>query len=130
MIEINGWISLLNDTDGEGSIREFEKKIPLIKEILNIHDSVYNQFCKLVPLNGSYYIYIGINHNHEGDSLIEIRKIISKISSHAIGSYGLLYYRLHDGENYNKFKILRLSKGKVTIEEDSLLSPCNPLIED
>ena len=130
MVEFKGWISILNATDGEEQSDMLESTIVQIRTLLEPLKG-FNQFFDLQALNGTYTLWIGGDHNHDSgysDSLLALLNQISKI---ARGSYGVVYLRWpEDRISYNEFKIYRIAKGKVSIEEDKLLSPCTPIIED
>jgi len=46
------------------------------------------------------------------------------------GSWGVIYWRDDEGEPRNAYRIMRIARGQVTWHDDTLLSPCNPVIED
>ncbi len=71
-----------------------------------------------------------VNHSHQANPYIEFFHFIGKI---APASYGILYLRDDEGtsnRNPNRFFVLRMARGQVEELEDTLLSPCVPLIED
>lgn len=128
MIEINGWISINFSTDGEVGMPD-----RVILEITRTIDALteYNQFFKLSSLNGSHFLSIGLYHNHDVGYSDLVYNLLIDICKLAPGTYGIVYIRNdEDVDNYNKFKILKIAKGQLSVEEDHLLSPCNPIIED
>lgn len=122
MIEINGWVTIGVTDDGEDTRDQLSKVIdPMLG---------FNQILELKNLNGINTLFIGINHNHDNGCFESVKNLLIEIGKLAFGSYGLLHYRFpEDKLNCNKFGVLKLAKGKVTTEEDKLLSPCNPIIE-
>jgi len=130
MIEINGWISIHITTDGEDNSEKYRNAIEKIDGIVQPLKG-FNQFFKIEALNGFYTLFIGLNHNHDNGYNDLILNLSNKVCNIAPGSYGILYIRNdEDKSNFNKFKVLKIAKGKVTIEEDRYISPCNPVIED
>jgi hypothetical protein len=130
MIELIGWLNIQFSTDGE---HNFTVEKGIISQIYDLIKPLngFNHNYELKCINGNNYLYIGINHNHDNEYLDEVKSVFSKIAKLAIGSYGLVYLRQPEDELYfNEFKVIKLNKGEVTIQEDSYLSPCNPKIED
>ena len=128
MIEINGWVSIHASSDGEHQIQT-----SVISKIDQMIQSVagFNQNFTILPLNGSYVLFIGINHNHDVDYTNLIYSLLTEICKLAPGSYGIIYIRDHENSlDFNRFKVYKVAKGFVSIEEDGFLSPCNPKIED
>jgi hypothetical protein len=67
-------------------------------------------------------------HNHRSNYVLEIYRWLSV---NLPGSYGLLYvHDDEDTENSNKFVVWRLTRGILTRESDTLLSPYIPVVED
>ncbi len=128
MIEINGWISINFSTDGE-----VELPSEVILEITQAVDALtdFNQFFKISSLNGLHFLSVGLCHNLDAGYSDLIYKLLTDICKRAPGTYGIVYIRNdEDVHDYNKFKVLKVARGKVSTEEDRLLSPCNPTIED
>ncbi|CAL2090195.1 Imm7 family immunity protein [Tenacibaculum sp. 190524A02b] len=128
MIEINGWITICVTADGEEDTSELNIVVQKIEKIITPL-MILNQIFEIKALNGVYTLFIGLNHNHDNNYSNSVYRLLCEIGDIAIGSYGLVYIRNHEVD-FNRFKVLRLSKGNVTFEEDKLLSPCNPVIED
>lgn len=130
MIEINGWVSIHISPDGEGDLETLKKTIQEITHLIEPLVS-FNQFFKIEPLNGTYILFIGLNHNHDNGYYDLILKLLDEVGTRASGSYGIVYVRDHDNSSdFNKFKILKIVRGTVTVEDDKFISPCNPIIED
>lgn len=130
MIEITGWINITSSFDGEHEIHEDETNVKKIKSTL-ASEIIFFQVFNIKNLNGSYVLFIGLNHNHDNGYSDLIVDILNKISKMAIGSYGLVYLRNQDEfMDSNKYKILKLAKGKISVIDDEILSPCKPIIED
>ncbi|WP_430981149.1 Imm7 family immunity protein [Sphingobacterium faecium] len=85
---------------------------------------------ELKELNGRKYLLIGINHNHNNGMIELVEQLLKNIGLLSKGCYGIVYVRDDESlENVN-FRVIKLARGRVATAEDSLLSPCNPTIED
>lgn len=127
MMEAMGWISLSPSTDGEHAIYQTEDLLKNVLKLIGSFQSI-NQFIEVKELNGNNYLLIGINHNNGIIELVE--QLIKNIGLLSKGCYGIVYVRDDESlENVN-FRVIKLAKGRVDVVEDSLLSPCNPTIED
>ena len=129
MMEAMGWISLSPSTDGEHAINQTEDLLKKVLKLIGSFQSI-NQFIEVKKLNGSNYLLIGINHNHNNGIIESVEQLIKNIGLLSKGCYGIVYVRDDESlENVN-FRTVKLARGRVDIAEDSLLSPCNPTIED
>lgn len=131
MIEATGWINInISLNDDEHDSKDLYNIVEKIKNFLT-PENIFNQVFEIKDLNGNYILFIGLNHNHDNGYSDLILKIISKIGKIASGSYGIVHIRNHDDyKSSNNYKILKLARGKVKIEEDKLISPCRPIIEN
>lgn len=130
MIEFNGWVSIFNTTDGEGDSDMLESTVSQIKRLITPMKG-FNQFFEVKGLNGTYTLWIGGSHNHDSGYSDSLLDLLNQIAHIAKGSYGVVHVRHPEHKlTYNEFKVYKIAKGKVTIEKDALLSPCNPVIED
>ena len=130
MIMFNGWLHILEGTSGE---EEREETIAVVEKVKNLINPLNrsNEFFHLSSNNGEFMLHIGGSHNHDVRYSEELKYLVQKIGQVAPGSYGLLYIRLPEDQQYwNEYLVYKLAKGKLTIEQDTLLSPCNPVIED
>ncbi len=129
MVEYNGWFSINESLNGENENEIISVALEIERFINFINDS--NGLIVLKPMNGKYYLHIGGYTNHRNQEIEEVFSLLNFISEIAKGSYGLLYYRDDEDKNKNnEFIIYKLAKGKITKEDDNLLSPCNPKIEN
>lgn len=128
-MEAMGWILLSPSTDGEHAINQTED---LLKNVLKLIGSFqsFNQFIEVKELNGSNYLLIGINHNHNNGIIELVEQLIKNIGLLSKGCYGIVYVRDHESLENANFRVIKLAKGRSYVAEDSLLSPCNPTIED
>lgn len=132
MIEFNGWISVGLDSvfDGRSMVVDLKQFEETMKPLI-VGFNMDNQFIELRRMNGLFVYFIGGAHNHRLNYLESVIEIYEKIAELAPSSFGLLYVRFPDDEVYwNKYRVFRLAKGLITEQEDTLLSPCDPVIED
>ena len=128
MIEYNGWISLLNRTDGEGDIESLKKSISRISDLIVGYNEIINQSFEIKLFNGSYVLFVGGNHNHDSDYSNDLLFLLKKIANITPGSYGVIYIRLpEDGADYNTFKIYKLAKSKA-VSYTHLTLPTTPYV--
>lgn len=81
--------------------------------------------------NGEYFIEFSRYANHRSGDVMDLLSLFETVGRIAEGSYGLLY--MHDDEDrehYNDFVVYRLARGRVTVFQDSFLSPLIPVVED
>lgn len=122
MIEFNGWVIISFRENDDSNLLAIKNRI----EELNIH----NQKFELNDFNGNLTLTINGCHNHDNGYSEDIHDFLIQISKIAKDSYGLIYIRLPEHiMKFNEFIIYKLAKGNVSIQEDKLLSPCNPIIE-
>ena len=79
-------------------------------------------------LNGSLNaLSIVGSRNHRYEKIIDLYRWLA---DNATGSYGLLY--IHDDESNfeNEFRVLRLARGKISVESDPFLSPIILTVEE
>lgn len=129
MIEITGWVVLSPETTGEYSQSQTNDLVLKVSRLIKSID-IINQFVTLQDLNGTNYLLIAINHNHDNGVIEEVMQIIKRIGQLSVGSYGIVYVRNHESGDSNSYNVIRLARGELDIFVDSLLSPCNPTIED
>jgi hypothetical protein len=130
MIEINGWVSIHITTDGEEESDTLKEVINELNQYIQLLAG-FNQFFEIKPLNGFYTLFVGLNHNHDNGYYDLVHQLLNEIGTQAPGSYGVVYVRNHeDNFDFNKFKVLKIARGIVTEEDDKLISPCNPIIEN
>ena len=129
MIELHGWLSVVETYKDEDQLLQFELNLinEDIKEIVYAQDSGV----ELRYINGSAFIntiYCSNHYTQEVDDIIDIYK---KITSIATGSYGMLYIRDDEDLNhYNDFQVYVFKRGTYFTRTDTDLSPCIPTIED
>lgn len=130
MVEFNGWIHLALSTDGEGE----DPIISAVQAIRPLVESIRGQatFPFLQARNGSYYLHVAGNANHNGIDWAETNELLQEVARRFPGAYGLVHLRDdEDGQSYeNVFKVYVVRRGTVACHPDSFLSPCNPTIEE
>ncbi len=135
MIEFHGWVVVRETYNEEGDSKTLLKKIlsQLNDKLALLRSEVEDIEISLLSKNGVYQISLFGAANHKGYTWEQVLILIKWIAENAIGSYGLIYM-LNDeditNENENKFIVLCLKKGKISILEDQYFSPLVPEIED
>lgn len=82
-------------------------------------------------VNGDYQVWIASLNNHCPVGKHNPINILKHLGVLAPGSYGLLYIRDSDDENFfNEFKVHTLIRGEVLEHNDPFLSPFIPRVED
>jgi len=133
MVDYNGWIKIhmhYDDDDVVFNGSDLKRFLEEMEPLESSFNNIFNRFIEYIPVNGmsGYHIYGAHNHNlNYFDDLMELYKTIGK---KAPGSFGLLYVRLPEHPVYwNQYRVFRLANGILTGHEDTLLSPCRPIIE-
>jgi len=133
MYEYHGWVTLLladNDEDWETeqailgqvatSIQVKAKELDLRSPILEIKRANIHTFLAIAGCR-----------NHSAVERQNLAALFEYIGEVAPLSYGLLYtwddeLKEEDG---NKFKVMRMVRGKIDHLDDPFLSPCIPLLD-
>lgn len=127
MFEYHGWINIW-----EGSSEEEDDDALLERNIEEIKTKIesiekFNSVIDMLTLNGATYIRLDGDRNHTMPDIIDL---FIEIGNIAKGSHGLLYIRDDENPNFpNEFQVWKMARGKVSLEKDQLLSPCDPIIE-
>ena len=66
------------------------------------------------------------SRNHKSDFIYEF---LTWIAKNGTSSYGIVYFNDDESDDFNKYKILRVVRGKVEEFEDPFLSPIIPTIK-
>lgn len=128
MFEYKGWVTLEFDPYEE-DFTKLKEQISLLENTLHTFNN-FSQFSTIINCNESYILpLIGVL-NHENDILEEMKTLLRYIGEILPASYGVVYYRDHEGSSSNNYFIIRLSKGKLEEFADNILSPCFPIIEN
>lgn len=134
MYEFHGWITVretyenrdIEDAVLDGMIDEIKS------HIIKLEWTKYIGVLDIRPQNGAFHIWVSgfPNHKPTGEYCpIAFFEYVGKI---APGSYGILYTRDSDAminDDYNKFNVYALVRGKLIKHEDPFLSPVMPTIE-
>jgi len=130
MILFNGWIEI-SDNPSEMDFDKMNNSIiPKIEEMIKTHQ-YDNQSIELKRYNYAYFLIIGGGHNHDVGYSSDLKRLMIDIGELTPGSYGIVYVRFpEDDKLYNEFQVYKLAKGKFSIEKDTYLSPCVPIIEN
>ncbi len=128
MIEITGWTRV--DIPSNSNLGDLEVIIEDLKRKIEPM-SMLNSIFEIKSINGSYFLFIGLNHNHDNGYFIQVYNLLEFIATIATLSYGLVYYRDDEiKDSLNSFKVIRIKKGCIDIIDDNYLSPCEFMIED
>jgi len=130
MIEFNGWVQLALSTDGEGE----DNVTSAVQVFGRIVDGIrcHATFPFIQARNGSYYLHVAGNANHNGLDWAETSELLEEVANRFPGAYGLVYLRDDEDSqgNENAFVVYVVRRGTVECHLDSFLSPCNPVIEE
>ncbi|CAN7742779.1 Imm7 family immunity protein [Paenibacillus sp. LjRoot56] len=125
MFEFHGWIVLRYHTHDTSEVLQDEAYSKFMN-YLKVVDT--EGLSNIKRRNGLDSWVISGLHNHFSSYVLGIYEWVSE---NLPGSYGLLY--IHDDEDvedYNKFIVWKLTRGIISRETDSLLSPYIPVVED
>jgi hypothetical protein len=128
MIEFNGWVRLALSTDGEDHVTSAIQAIRRLADGIRGHAT----FPFVHVRNGSYYLHLAGNANHNGLDWAETNELLQEVARRFPAAYGLVHLRDDEDAhgNDNAFMVYVVRRGMVERHLDSFLSPCNPLIED
>ena len=127
MIELHGWMKLSEVYEDEDAcspdtlsgIRE------QVQQILNTHG------LQIIYRNGEAFLETLFCSNHRTEEINTILDAYTETAKAATGSYGMLWIRDdEDPERFNAFQVYIFKHGKQYLQEDTMLSPCIPEIED
>lgn len=125
----NGWISI-STSPNEESYDGLQEVISQLNEFIKSLNLGY-QLCEIRIFNLEHVLLLGGSHNHDVGYSDSIIKLLYKIAELAPGSYGIVYIRWpEDPVTWNEFKVYKMAKGKISIENDPFFSPCRPMIEE
>lgn len=128
MIDCIGWIYIGCDDETSFNIGDRE----IIKQIDNflIPFRQINQVFNIIPINYTHYLQIALGHNKDIGYSQMIFDIMVEVGKLAKESHGLVYIHLSDHPtHWDEYIVYKMAVGKVTIEKDTLLSPCSLIID-
>lgn len=129
MYEIHGWVVVSTSTIEEDDEEKAKVLVDLRNRIAVFRHG--NPDVRLFSLNGGDRVTLSALLNHDGPSALDVLDLYEWIGNSAPGSYGVMFVR--DDESIsreNQFVVYVMRRGKVAIQPDPFLSPCNPLIDD
>lgn len=128
MYEYHGW-GCLSESAHEGDLGGLRHIVPSIQELIG---SMTLSVAGVRYVNGTPLLWVAGLSNHPGYDRKSVHDLFRSVAGWAPGSYGLLYERDDDmpPPDGNRFRVWRLARGSFDEVEDSLLSPCVPVIED
>lgn len=129
MVEYHGWAVVLSSAkeNGEKDLDEIVRNLSELLKEMNCD----NRQVELNSSNGMYCIFTQGSANRVSKDVQKIFDLFEWLKEHALGSYGLLYFRDdEDSSLENGFKVGVLRRGGFSFRNDPFLSPCIPVIED
>lgn len=127
-VEFKGWVSINNNRD-EGSYDDLKKVIIQLNAFIDSL-GLKHQLCEIRSIGLMDILLIGGVYNHDNGYSDALLSLLNKVAELTPLSYGLVYVRRPEDEfAWNDFKVYKVARGSVTIENDPFLSPCNPIIE-
>lgn len=132
MIEYHGWVNIWDTVFVDES--DDSRRLAIAADVRSRLEELSNatRILELRWINGQCILCIAGSTNHRTQDVTEVIRLFEWIAKVAPGSYGLLYL-LDDEDPQGKddeFQIFKIAKGKMTIEKDRLLSPCQTEIFD
>lgn len=127
MFRMQGWVVLHSTTDGDDDFAYLESvanSILAADMVLGRVDAVAFE-----TRNGYHVMTVNIVDNHESGRVRLAEALLQNIGTQAPGSYGVLHFRNTDLAPGN-FQRLVMRRGVVTIDDEDLLNPVVPTIED
>lgn len=130
MYEYHGWATIRESSSFED---DDEKYSLIIQEIRNYFDELEwsSGILDLRAVNGDFQVWMAGLNNHRPSGKHSPIHVLREVGKLAPGSYGVLYVRDSDDEEFfNEFKVYTLIRGEVIEHNDPFLSPFIPKIED
>ncbi|WP_107657310.1 Imm7 family immunity protein [Nocardia suismassiliense] len=126
MFEYHGWLTVQHDVEYDDQARSAAVYAAVEARLAEFDTG--SGLVDLRRVNGEIQLHFAGYKNHPHWSAVEGFKEIGAI---APGSYGTLWIRNdEDPEKYNEFQVIVMRRGQVSVETDTLLSPCVPVIEN
>lgn len=130
MYEYHGWVTIRESSSFEDDDQKYSL---IIQEIRKYFDELEwtSGVLDLRAVNGDFQVWIAGLNNHRPAGKHNPINVLRQVGILAPGSYGLLYVRDSDDEDFfNEFKVYTLIRGEVMERNDPFLSPFIPRIED
>jgi hypothetical protein len=125
MVTYSGWIDIVFDIEEEN----ISAKLKQVKRFMQ-EKNLMQRNAEIKTINGGYFLQVIGLTNHYSDEIKDTLELFTLVAQTAMESYGLLYIRDDDNDaKYNEFEVWRVARGQVTKFKDTLLSPCNEVIE-
>lgn len=130
MYEYHGWATIRESSSFEDDDEKYSLIIQKLRKYIDELEWT-SGVLDLRVVNGDYQVWMAGLNNHcpvGKHNPINVMKHVGKL---APGSYGLLYVRDSDDDDFfNEFKVHTLIRGEVMEHSDPFLSPFIPRIED
>jgi hypothetical protein len=93
---------------------------------------LWTTIVEMRQVNGCDFLLIFANQNHARDSPKVIDELLSYVSEHFPGTYGLLHEQDDElGEEwFNKVRLRMMVRGELKERDDPFFSPFQPVVED
>ncbi|MCP4526171.1 MAG: hypothetical protein GY833_09705 [Aestuariibacter sp.] len=125
MIEYYGWVNIRDNAYESDSSDLYQ----IVEDIKSLTEEIEfdGRILQLKWMNGNCILCAAGSTNHRTKSVTDVIKLVEIIAQRAPGSYGVLYvYDDEDKEGTNdEFQVFRIAKGKCSVEQDKLFSPCS-----
>lgn len=127
MFEYHGWVTVWEgSSESEDNSVLREQNCLEIRNAIDQHKDNMSRI-ELYYQNGSPYVRFDGDRNHYQSWVLDLFVKIGRIAK---GSHGLLYIRDDENPEYeNEFQVWRMARGEAIQIKDTLLSPCDPVIE-
>ena len=129
MLELHGWLTI-QETFGDEDLLSPEKAEAIRQRVKEIVESNTSGI-RMQYANGTAFLNTLFCANHRTAEVDEIIETYQSIAKAATGSYGVIYLRDDEDEQYhNAFQMYIFKRGQCIFKADTNLSPCIPTIED
>ncbi|MFB8282712.1 Imm7 family immunity protein [Nocardia colli] len=126
MFEYHGWLTVQYDVEYDDH-SQLESTYRALAAKLDAFDTG-SGLVDLRRVNGQIQLHFGGYTNHPHWSVLDS---FNEVGTIAPGSFGTLWVRNdEDPELHNEFQIFVMRRGQTITANDTLLSPCVPLIEN
>jgi len=127
MFHLHGWAEVLTTTSGD---EEDEHLVDVAKWFsLATTEAGLEGRVEVLGLGGSFIVRANLVQNRERGDYGRICQLLEGLGRRAIGTYGLFF--VHDDDEAGAgFRRIVIRRGLLEFDEDDLLSPIVPRLED
>ncbi|KOR87835.1 hypothetical protein AM231_00875 [Paenibacillus solani] len=131
MYEYHGWATIRESSSFEDDDEKYSLIIQEIQKYFDELEWTSGILDLRGAVNGDFQVWMAGVNNHRPVGKHNPVNVLKQVGILAPGSYGLLYVRDSDDEDFfNEFKVHTLIRGEVMERNDPFLSPFIPKIED